>query len=38
MPFGPTVDGYREVLATIKEQENLFGPARAPGCASPRST
>lgn len=28
MPFGPTVDGYREVLATIKEQENLFGPGK----------
>jgi len=28
MPYGPTVEGYREVLATIKEQENLFGPGK----------
>jgi type VI secretion system protein ImpL len=28
LPYGPTVDGYREVLATIKEQENLFGPGK----------
>lgn len=28
MPYGPTVDGYRQVLATIKEQENLLGPGK----------
>lgn len=26
--YGPTVDGYREVLATLKDQENLLGPGR----------
>jgi type VI secretion system protein ImpL len=28
LPYGATVDGYRDVLAAIKEQENLFGPGK----------
>ncbi|MES3002149.1 MAG: type VI secretion system protein [Pseudomonadota bacterium] len=28
MAYGPTTDGYREVLATIKDQENLFAPGK----------
>jgi type VI secretion system protein ImpL len=28
MAYGPTTDGYRDVLATIKDQENLFGPGK----------
>lgn len=28
LPFAATVGGYREVLATIKEQENLFGQGK----------
>ncbi|MDB5871609.1 MAG: type secretion protein IcmF [Ramlibacter sp.] len=28
LPYTATVDGYRTVLATIKEQENLFGPGK----------
>ncbi|HVZ43843.1 MAG TPA: type VI secretion system protein [Ramlibacter sp.] len=26
--YGPTVDGFREVLAVIKDQENLLGPGK----------
>jgi len=26
--YGPTVEGYRDVVATIRDQENLFGPGK----------